>query len=113
MTAHSTWFGVLGETGIAGFLVFATLLVMTVRSSLRSVVRLDAAGASPRMRAVALGLLAALAGFCVAGSFLSQGFTWPFYTLLGLTVAMARCSASLPTADPILVAPDGRAANPS
>jgi putative inorganic carbon (hco3(-)) transporter len=113
MTAHSTWFGVLGETGLAGFLVFATLVVMTVRSSLRSMVRLDAAGASPPMRAVALGLLAALAGFCVAGSFLSQGFTWPFYTLLGLTVAVARYTASLTAVDQGRVSPEEHSPAPT
>ena len=28
-------------------------------------------------------------GFCVAGTFLTQGFTWPLYILLAFTVALS------------------------
>jgi hypothetical protein len=35
-------------------------------------------------------LLAAFAGFCVAGSFLTHGFTWPLYILVGLAAALSR-----------------------
>jgi putative inorganic carbon (hco3(-)) transporter len=95
LTAHSTWFGVLGETGIVGFAVFMTLFILTGRAALNSVRRLEAVGARPAIQAVALGLLSSYVGFGVAGSFLSQGFTWPFYILLGLTVAMSRFAAEI------------------
>jgi putative inorganic carbon (hco3(-)) transporter len=42
------------------------------------------------VQAVALALVAGVFGFCVAGTFLTQGFTWPIYIILALTAAMAR-----------------------
>ena len=34
-------------------------------------------------------VLAGVAGFCVSGTFLTQGFTWPIYVLLALGAAVA------------------------
>lgn len=89
MAAHSTWFGVLGETGLPGIAAFLAMVGLTARAALRTSARLKQSGPAS-VRAVAIGTLAALTGFCVAGSFLTQGFTWPLYMLLGLTVALAR-----------------------
>jgi O-antigen ligase len=89
--AHSTWFGVLGETGWPGFVVFTTMVIATFRSALDSYHTPEVNGRSTEIaRAVALGILAGLAGFCAAGSFLSEGFTWPIYILLALAAALAR-----------------------
>ncbi|MFZ9500422.1 MAG: O-antigen ligase family protein [Beijerinckiaceae bacterium] len=85
---HSTWFVVIAEAGFLGFGVFLTLFVLTVRSALQALRALKDAGPAPR--ALSLALVAGLAGFAVSGTFLTQGFTWPFYIKLGLVVALAQ-----------------------
>lgn len=94
---HSTWFGVLGETGILGFVVFAAMVFLTLRTAWRSVKRLDEEtsedAANPKVRAMAVSIFAGLVGFLVSGTFLTQGFTWPFYILLALATGVARYQA--------------------
>lgn len=90
MVAHSTWFTVLAETGFPGFILFVLMVAAIYSSASQSLRLLTERDAPPVMRAMALGLTAALAGFCAAGTFLTQTFTWPIYILLALTVAMRR-----------------------
>jgi putative inorganic carbon (hco3(-)) transporter len=90
LTSHSTWFGVLGETAWAGLIVFVAMVGACFRSALQSYRRLQGSVAPQIITRVAFALIAALAGFCVAGSFLTQGFNWPIYVLVGLTSALAR-----------------------
>jgi hypothetical protein len=52
--------------------------------------RLAQARAPPAVQAMALALVAGIASFCISGTFLTQGFTWPVYILLALTTATAR-----------------------
>jgi hypothetical protein len=33
-------------------------------------------------------LLSGMVGFCTSGTFLTQGFTWPLYILMALTIAL-------------------------
>ncbi|WP_395830876.1 O-antigen ligase family protein [Elstera sp.] len=88
---HSTWFGVLGETGFPGLAVFIGMIVVSLRSSLKASRILDRTpGVSPNARAMGRALVAGLAACCVAGTFLTQGFTWPFYIQIALTAAIAR-----------------------
>ncbi len=88
---HSTWFGVLGETGFVGFGLFVWLTAATLLSVIASRRRLRANG-DPTTRCAAEGLTAALTGFCVSGTFLTQGFTWPLYIMIGMAAALARCA---------------------
>ncbi|OYW60074.1 MAG: hypothetical protein B7Y84_07350 [Azorhizobium sp. 32-67-21] len=44
----------------------------------------------PKLHTAAYALAAGLAGFCVSGTFLTQGFTWPFYIIFALTIALSR-----------------------
>jgi O-antigen ligase len=90
MTSHSTWFGVLGETGWPGIALFLMMIVATFRSGVLAYRTLRAQRAPPILATFAFALLAGLVGFCVAGSFLTQGFTWPVYLLVGLTAAIRR-----------------------
>jgi len=88
---HSTWFGVLGETGFIGLLVFLSLvfgLLKCAHGSLRQLLATPQRS-HPVMITIAEGTLAGLVGFCVSGTFLTQGFTWPLYILLAFTVAIA------------------------
>jgi probable O-glycosylation ligase (exosortase A-associated) len=90
IAVHSTWFGVLAETGVPGLLAFVAMVVAAFRSSLRSLRALAQVGASAPARSLALALVAGLAGFCAAGTFLTQGFTWPIYILIALAAALGR-----------------------
>ena len=89
---HSTWFQVIGETGIPGTIVFFMLVIATFKSAIANLGRLAAAGAPPILTATALSLVSGLAGFCAAGTFLTQVFNWPLYVLIGLTAAVSRAS---------------------
>ncbi|HLZ65324.1 MAG TPA: O-antigen ligase family protein [Aliidongia sp.] len=97
---HSTWFGVLAETGFVGLALFVVLVVATVRrsfGSLRALDRMRNAGVRMNLEAYAIAqaVLAGLASFIVSGSFLTQGFTWPIYILLALALSVSHFAASM------------------
>lgn len=87
---HSTWFVVLAESGFVGFALFTAILVMMIRNAVRSMRRLDQMDAPAPARTLSLALVSGIAGFCVSGTFLTQGFTWPFYIKLALVAAITR-----------------------
>ena len=89
---HSTWFQVLGETGFPGVVAFFMLMLATFRSAISNLSRLVASGSPPILTATALSLVAGLAGFCAAGTFLTQAFSWPLYVLIGLTAGLSRAT---------------------
>lgn len=95
LTAHSTWLGVLAETGIPGFAAFMVMMLAAIRSCVRTERALARAPVPRAAQGVGLALLASFAGFCVAGSFLSQGFGWTPYVLVALTVALARAAPDI------------------
>jgi putative inorganic carbon (hco3(-)) transporter len=95
---HSTWFQVLGETGWPGIVAFMMMVVATCRSAWQSLTRQAAANVSQVQSATALALVSGLAGFCAAGTFLTQAFTWPLYVMIGMTAAIAQASRKLPAA---------------
>jgi O-antigen ligase len=88
---HSTWFGVLGETGFLGLFVFLGMVYSLLRCSYASMKSILGAPEKfpPVMASIAEGNLSGLVGFCVSGTFLTQSFTWPLYILLAFTVAIA------------------------
>ncbi|MCE2572043.1 O-antigen ligase family protein [Motilimonas eburnea] len=96
---HSTWFGVLAETGFVGLGVFVYMIVVMIRSSLHSLAliqqQLDTV--PPAIFASAQAIFAGLLGTVVSGTFLTQGFTWPIYILVALVAAMSQwCRCHLP-----------------
>ena len=88
---HSTWFGVLAETGFLGFAIFITLITMLMRSALRCarIVEQRADEVPAAIRASTQAVLAGLIGTVISATFLTQGFTWPIYILSALVVALA------------------------
>jgi O-antigen ligase len=95
MAVHSTWFGLLAETGPIGLGLFVTLVTMTVRRSIRTrtTLRERRRGGlvfDPEIDALAHAIVAGLTGFIVSGSFLTQAYNWPIYILVALTLAMSR-----------------------
>jgi probable O-glycosylation ligase (exosortase A-associated) len=88
---HSTWFGVMAETGFLGLAVFIAMMVMLIRSAIRSLQRIESApaGSIPDVHAASQAVLAGMVATLVSGTFLTQGFTWPVYILTALVVAVA------------------------
>lgn len=100
---HSTWFGVLAETGFLGLAVFATTITLLIRVALRSLNRIEKFPnrVDPAIHATAQAVLAGLLGTVVSGTFLTQGFTWPIYILAALVVAITHwVESNLPAASP-------------
>jgi len=104
---HSTWFGVLAETGFLGLIVFIVCMFLLIRTSLRSLNRIEQQltdkniknmkPISPAIHAASQAIFAGLLGTIVSATFLTQGFTWPIYILAALVVAIARwCDLNLP-----------------
>lgn len=87
---HSTWFGILAETGFPGIAAFLTLVGATALVARRSLKVVDSRDVDPRLKTAAVALAAGLASFCVSGTFLTQGFSWPFYMIFAMTVALSR-----------------------
>jgi O-antigen ligase len=94
---HSTWFSVLAEGGWIAFFLFLAMVAKTTRSALRSAdlssPTIAGDAYQPATHAMAQALVAGIAGFVVSGTFLTQGFTWPVYILLALSVGVARAIA--------------------
>ncbi|MBA4791730.1 MAG: O-antigen ligase family protein [Rhizobiales bacterium] len=87
---HSSWFLVLAETGFPGLALFLTLVGSTALVSWRCIKIVTTTEVDPRLHTAAYALAGGLAGFCVSGTFLTQGFTWPFYIIFALTVALQK-----------------------
>lgn len=107
---HSTWFGILAETGFPGIITFVTLVIATALTSWRCVRLVSTRTVDPRLHTAAFALAAGLAGFCVSGTFLTQGFTWPFYIIFALTIALSRTLTAVQEQDafaPMGVLPPG------
>lgn len=90
---HSTWFQVLAEAGFLGLGLFLFLIFTIFKSIRASLAKLDLLQGSPKydphLTAITIGTYAGLVGFCVSGSFLSQGFLWPIYIITSISIAIA------------------------
>jgi probable O-glycosylation ligase (exosortase A-associated) len=87
---HSTWFGVLAETGFLGLIVFVFTIGLLIKSAYNSLCRIEQQDkVNPAIHATAQAVLAGLLGTAVSGTFLTQGFTWPIYILAALVVSVA------------------------
>ncbi|MFC3093376.1 oligosaccharide repeat unit polymerase [Alteromonas sediminis] len=88
---HSTWFGVMAETGFLGLIVFIILIVSLFKSATRSLRLIESSSiTAPGVHAASQAVLAGLSATLVSGTFLTQGFTWPLYILSALVIAIAR-----------------------
>jgi len=89
-SVHSTWFGVLAETGFIGLFVFISMISMLVISARRSLEKICSCSDVPvAIHATSQAVLAGMIGTIISGSFLTQGFTWPLYILMALIVALS------------------------
>lgn len=89
--AHNTFIQVGAELGVPGLLLFIGLLVTTFRSLRRVARRAARAGpAGANLSRLAQALMAALIGFTVGSFFLSLAYTDMLYTLIALSIALAK-----------------------
>ncbi|MGF1807583.1 O-antigen ligase family protein, partial [Aliivibrio sifiae] len=91
---HSTWFGVLAETGVLGFIVFISLIIVLIKNANKTLRAVKAVQNSidPAIYTCAQAVFAGLIGTIVSGTFLTQGFNWPIYILAALVVAVSKTS---------------------
>jgi probable O-glycosylation ligase (exosortase A-associated) len=94
---HSTWFGVLAETGILGLVVFVCCIISllkTARSTIALIESKPEQFAAP-VRVIAYAVYAGLIGTVVSGTFLTQGFNWPIYLLAALIISVAQIASQI------------------
>ena len=89
---HSTWFGVLAETGFIGLLIFVVLLTKVIQRAIHCVKLLmqQQHSEARQVLVIAEAVLAGLCATAVSGTFLTQGFTWPIYIFIALVMAISR-----------------------
>lgn len=89
---HSTWFGVMAETGILGLIVFVTCIVSLLRTARRTIQLIETKPDqfAPPVKTNAYAVYAGLIGTVVSGTFLTQGFVWPIYLLAALIISVAQ-----------------------
>jgi hypothetical protein len=97
---HSTWFGVMGESGIVGFCVFVAMVAVLFRITIAASEKLQRMEAPAPACAMASAIVAGLVGFCVSGTFLTQGFTWPIYIQLAFGTAIVHYANALSATKP-------------
>jgi len=91
---HSTWFGVLAETGFIGLIVFVLMVGAALRTAMKTVSQTQLETLPPAIAMTAMAMPAGVMGFIVSGTFLTQGFTWPIYLQLAVVVAVGRYVAA-------------------
>jgi len=92
--AHNSFVQIGAELGVLGLLSFLLLLGAAFRA-LRAVTQRSRDGPGEeveRPAAMAQALVATLAGYCVAGFFLSQAYAAMLYALLGIVVGLSNVS---------------------
>lgn len=94
ITAHSSWFLVLAESGFIGLILFICCIYLAIKTTQQTIKRIEALDLNyypqkPIYLIFAYGLFGSFVGYCISGSFLSQGFTWPIYILLALSISLS------------------------
>jgi len=87
---HSTWFGILAESGFVGLILFICLIASTLIMSLKMLKTLNSDHHSPGIRVALNAAPAGIIGFIISGTFLTQGFIWPVYLQIALVIALKR-----------------------
>jgi putative inorganic carbon (HCO3(-)) transporter len=108
LVSHNSYTQVSSETGIPGFLIFATLLVLSLRNS-RKLLRAEKSHSPPQPLLVdcARYLNVTILTICTAAFFLSIAYEELIFILIGLSVAVERLY-SLHVADEGVTPPTSR-----
>ena len=86
---HSTWFSVMAETGLVGFIIFVTLIILLFKKAFFLKHRLLPTH-SPSLQALSHAAPAGIVGFIISGTFLTQAFTWPLYLQIIIILSLHR-----------------------
>jgi len=99
---HSTWFGVLAETGMLGLLVFICCIVSLIKTARHTIQRIekDPQHFPAPVRIMAYAVYSGLVGTVVSGTFLTQGFNWPIYLLAALIISVAQIASQIEKTSP-------------
>ena len=95
---HSLYIQVLSESGLVGTVSLVAILILFVRLNAQTRKRALASGPDGRRSfeyCLAFGLNLALVGFLTSGAFVSVLYYPHLWILLGLSVAVNRCSANM------------------
>jgi O-Antigen ligase len=86
--AHNSFVQIGAETGVIGLALFIAMLYQAARALARR--RSNGSGGTEAGDAMAQTFAATLVGYCVAGFFLSQGYSAYLYAILGLVAGLDR-----------------------
>jgi O-antigen ligase len=87
-TAHSIWFLVLGELGLFGLTSFVAYILFALAKAMVVVQCSDHIRAPSAFRGLMRTAYAALIGFLVCGTFLSQSYEWFLYIVVAIIVVI-------------------------
>lgn len=87
-SAHSVWFGVLGDLGYSGLILMIANLVMAFWSCWRVHWLARKRKELRELRIYANALISALVVFCISGTFLSGQYNEMMWHLVGLSIAL-------------------------
>ncbi|MEM7434224.1 MAG: O-antigen ligase family protein [Myxococcota bacterium] len=85
--AHNSFTKAVAETGLLGFIPFMALVLLTLRTGYQYR-KAEVPADTPAERAVRRSLLPSMVGFCVAGFFLSQCWSWFLFILFAQGAAI-------------------------
>lgn len=93
-SVHSSWFGVLADTGYPGFALFVFILASSLWAC-RRVRRMSKRGEIPEsLGAYAVGLESALVAFMIGGTFVPFHYVEMLWHFLALTMALENIAAA-------------------
>lgn len=87
---HSSWFGVLAETGYPGFALYVVILGTALMTCRRIARDAQATGALAPLQPYARALEVSLIGFSIGGSFVALQYNEMYWHLIGVTIALGR-----------------------
>lgn len=91
---HSAWFGVLGELGYPGLLLFLAIVISALLSCRRVRLAAKRGEVSASLGAYAVALESSLLAFMVGGSFVSFQYSEMLWHYFALTIALERVAVA-------------------
>lgn len=99
MVAHNSWLSVLAETGFLGFYLFIKIVYLVFKSISNTITQLketiNTHKDSQVFLTISYSVLFGLIGYCISGTFLSQGLSWFFFTPFAITLSLAQTTKKL------------------
>ena len=86
---HSTWLNVMAETGFAGFALFMGMVYLLFLRA-RQISNKITPETPNEVTIMCYASMPALLGFSVAGTFLTQSYTWPLYLQMVIILSLYR-----------------------